>query len=90
MNFEKLKPINDLVLVKYESPKFETESGIIFQISATKMEKRPTEGEVLAIGGKVEEVKVGDKVKFENIRGYDLDDGLMLLGEKTIQGVVIE
>lgn len=83
-----MQPLGDLVLIKYEPPKFETESGIIFKVSKSVIHDRPTEGVVIAIGSKVEEVKVGDKVKFENIRGYDIADGLMLLGEKTILGIL--
>lgn len=88
IDISKFKPLGDLVLVEYEPVKLETESGIIFQ-TRRHFDDRPTEGKVIAAGSKVEEVKIGDWVKFENIRGYDLDDTHLLLGEKTILGILL-
>lgn len=88
IDISKFKPLGDLVLVEYEPVKLETESGIIFQ-TRKHFDDRPTEGKVIAIGDNVKEVQVGDIVKFENIRGYDIDDTHLLLGEKTILGILL-
>lgn len=87
IDIKKFKPLGDLVLVEFEPVKLETESGIIMQ-TRRHFNDRPTQGKVIAIGPKVEEISVGDCVKFENIRGYDIDETHLLLGYKTILGVI--
>lgn len=88
IDISKFKPLGDLVLVEYEPVKLETESGIIFQ-TRKHFDDRPTEGKVIAVGSGVKEVAPGDIVKFENIRGYDIDETHLLLGEKTILGILL-
>lgn len=89
IDISKFKPLGDLVLVEYEPLTLTTDSGIIYQVRK-HFDDRPTEGKVIAVGSGVKEVSVGDIVKFENIRGYDLDDTHLLLGEKTILGIIDE
>lgn len=87
VDISKFKPLGDLVLIEFEPVKLETESGIIFQ-TRKHFDDRPTQGKVIAKGSKVEDIEIGDTVVFENIRGYDLDDTHLLLGYKTILGVI--
>lgn len=87
IDIQKFKPLGDLVLIEFEPVKLETESGIILK-TRKHFDDRPTEGKVIAFGSKVEDLKIGDIVVFENIRGYDIDDTHLLLGIKTILGVI--
>lgn len=87
IDISKFKPLGDLVLVEFKPLDFKTESGIITKVKK-HFDDRPTEGKVIAMGSKVEDLKIGDIVVFENIRGYDIDDTHLLLGVKTILGVL--
>lgn len=87
IDISKFKPLGDLVLVEFEKLDFTTESGIIYK-TKKHFDDRPTEGKVIAKGSKVEGIEIGDIVKFENIRGYDIDETHLLLGAKTILGVL--
>ena len=87
-DYSKFKPLNDLVLVEYEPTKLTTDSGIIVKLRKEVVNDRPTEGIVIAKGSKVEGLNIGDKIKFENIRGYDLDSNHLLLGYETILGIL--
>ena len=87
MEIKNFKPLNDLVLVETEAPKLQTESGIILK-TQKDFTDRATQGKVIAIGSKVEDIDIGDVVKFENIRGYDIDENHILLGYKTILGIL--
>lgn len=88
IDYSKFKPLGDLVLIEYEPTKLTTESGIIIKTRKEVVNDRPTEGTIIAMGPKVEGLNIGDKVKFENIRGYDLDSTHLLLGYNTILGVL--
>lgn len=88
ISIEKFKPLQDFVLIEFEPNNFTTKSGIIYKITPEVVNDRPTEGKVIAIGPKVQEVKIGDTVKFEVIRGYDIDKTHLLLCEKTILGIL--
>lgn len=88
IDYSKFKPLGDLVLIEYEPTKFTTDSGIIVKLRKEVVNDRPTEGIVVAMGPKVEGLNIGDKVKFENIRGYDLDETHLLLGYETILGIL--
>jgi len=78
MNFMKLKPLNDHVVLKPATREEVTKSGIFLPDTGTK--ERPERGEVVAIGnGKLNDngqrapmsVKVGDVVIFKK---YSPDD----------------
>lgn len=82
---DQIKPLGDRVLLKPISQEEKTESGII--IPDTAKEKKPQEGEVLAVGpGKVNEqgeqvppqVEAGQRVMF---RKYGPDE--IEIGEET-------
>lgn len=68
-----IKPLGERVLIKQTEQEEVTKSGIVLPGTASK--EKPIIGEVLAVGSKIEEVKVGDKVIFEKYSGTELKDG---------------
>ena len=68
-----IKPLGKRILIKQTEQEEVTKSGIVLPGTASK--EKPIIGEVLAIGSKIEEVKVGDKVIFEKYSGTELKDG---------------
>ena len=68
-----IKPLGERVLIKQTEQKEVTKSGIVLPGTASK--EKPIIGEVLAVGSKIEEVKVGDKVIFEKYSGTEVKDG---------------
>ncbi len=72
----KIRPLNDKVAVKYikEEKEEKTEGGIVLPDTAKKDEKKPQQGEVIAIGNKVEDeadvkLSIGDRVVFDKYAG---------------------
>ena len=68
-----IKPLGERVLIKQTEQEEVTKSGIVLPGTASK--EKPIMGEVLAVGSKIEEVKVGDKVIFEKYSGTEVKDG---------------
>jgi len=68
-----IKPLGERVLIKQTKQEEVTKSGIVLPGTASK--EKPIIGEVLAVGSKIEEVKVGDKVIFEKYSGTEVKDG---------------
>ena len=68
-----IKPLGERVLIKQTEQEEVTKSGIVLPGTASK--EKPIIGEVLAVGRKIEEVKVGDKVIFEKYSGTEVKDG---------------
>ena len=68
-----IKPLGERVLIKQTEQEEVTKSGIVLPGTASK--EKPIIGEVLAVGSKIEEVKVGDKVIFEKYSGTEVQDG---------------
>ena len=68
-----IKPLGKRVLIKQVEQEEVTKSGIVLPGTASK--EKPIIGEVLAVGRKIEEVKVGDKVIFEKYSGTEVKDG---------------
>ena len=71
-----LRPLNDKVAVQYvkEEKEEKTESGIVLPDTAKEDEKKPQQGDVIAIGNKVNEeadvdLNVGDRVVFDKYAG---------------------
>ena len=87
MNF---KPFGDRVLVKVKEVENKTEGGIILPDNASK--DKPTEGEVIAIGGNPKGLEVGDIVMFSKYSGTEVtidgEDYLILETYKDIIGVI--
>ena len=68
-----IKPLGERVLIKQTEQEEVKKSGIVLPGTASK--EKPIIGEVLAVGSKIEEVKVGDKVIFEKYSGTEVKDG---------------
>ena len=68
-----IKPLGERVLIKQTKQEEVTKSGIVLPGTASK--EKPIIGEVLAIGVKVEDIKVGNKVIFEKYSGTEIKDG---------------
>ena len=68
-----IKPLGKRILIKQTQQEEVTKSGIVLPGTASK--EKPIIGEVLAVGRKIEEVKVGDKVIFEKYAGTEVKDG---------------
>lgn len=68
-----IKPLGERVLIKQTEQEEVTKSGIVLPGTASK--EKPIIGEVLAVGSKIEEVKIGDKVIFEKYSGTEVKDG---------------
>jgi len=67
----KIQPIGDKILIKTFEKELQTKSGILLVSSQDKEENFAT---VVAIGGKVEEIKVGDKIIYENFNAEKITD----------------
>jgi chaperonin GroES len=97
-NMEKIKPLNNRVLVKRFKAQT-SKGGIILPDTA---QEKPKEGEVVAIGpglrdeeGKIHPltVKVGDRVLFTSYAGTEIkntesDDEHLIMAEEDILGVL--
>ena len=82
----KIQPVSNNVLIRV-APQDKTDSGIYLPDSADK--ERPGEGVVEAIG-KVEEVKVGDKVLFVKHGHYEIkDEHKILISEDDILAKIL-
>ena len=68
-----IKPLGKRILIKQTQQEEVTKSGIVLPGRDSK--EKPIIGEVLAVGRKIEEVKVGDKVIFEKYSGTEVKDG---------------
>lgn len=68
-----IKPLGERVLIKQTEQEEVTKSGIVLPGTASK--EKPIIGEVLAIGAKVEDIIVGNKVIFEKYSGTEVKDG---------------
>lgn len=69
----RIKPLGKRILIKQTEQEEVTKSGIVLPGTASK--EKPIIGEVLAVGKKIEEVSVGDKVIFEKYAGTEVKDG---------------
>jgi chaperonin GroES len=96
---EKIKPLNNRVLVKRFRAQT-SKGGIILPETA---QEKPKEGEVVAVGpgtrdeeGKVHPlaVKIGDRVLFSSYAGTEIkdkssEDEFLILSEEDILGVLV-
>jgi len=87
MNF---KPFGDRILVKVKETENKTQGGIILPDNANK--EKPTEAEVVEIGGTPKNIEVGDTVLFSKYSGTQVtlegEDYLILETYKDILGVI--
>lgn len=90
MNFENIKPLRDLVLVRIErEPEVKSDSGILLKMTKSTVDDREMIGEIIAVGSD-SKLKVGTKILFEKYAGIDLDDELTMLRNETILGYFYE
>ena len=85
MNF---RPLGERVLVKRTEVENKTASGIYIPDNA---KEKPQTAEVVAIGNKVEDVKVGDTIVFEQYRGTEIKlegKDYLVLNVENIIGVM--
>lgn len=90
---QKVRPAHGTdVLVRATYPtEIKSESGIIISLTPEVVNDRPTKGEVIRVGSKVEEVKVGDIVAWDKTSGINLykedDVAYIILAEEKILGI---
>lgn len=90
MNFENIKPLKDLVLVRIErESEVKSDSGILLKMTKSAVDDREMIGEIVAVGPD-SKLKVGTKILFEKYAGIDLDDELTMLRNETILGYFYE
>lgn len=90
MNFENIKPLRDLVLVRIErEPEVKSDSGILLKMTKSAVDDREMIGEIIAVGPD-SKLKVGTKILFEKYAGIDLTDELTILRYETILGYFYE
>ena len=68
-----IKPLGERVLIKQTEQEEVTKSGIVLPGTASK--EKPIIGEVLAIGAKVDDIIVVNKLIFEKYSGTEVKDG---------------
>lgn len=68
LDFKKLTPLHDELIVRWEKPETTTASGLHIPEAYARIQSNFTRGEVLAIGSKVWDIKVGDIVWVEGHR----------------------
>ena len=81
---DKIKPINNRVLILPDAIKEKTESGIILTEIAPEIQDR---GTVINVGNKVEEIKKGDYVIYNPMQAIRLTNNnqeYLLFQENTI------
>lgn len=78
----KISPLRDLLLIKADKPKGETESGLLV---SEEWKSLPLTGEVLAIGPEVTAVKVGDRVGFNRYASEVLENDERLINERQLK-----
>lgn len=84
-----LKPIGERVLIRREGPTTMTAGGLHIPTSAQS--EKTMRGEILAVGSRVENVNVGERVMFAKRAGVECGlDGekYLLLREEDIIGVL--
>lgn len=90
MNFENIKPLKDLVLVRIErESEVKSDSGILLKMTKSAVDDREMIGEIIAVGSD-SKLKVGTKILFEKYAGIDLNDELTMLRFETILGYFYE
>lgn len=88
----KFQPMNDLVVIEKDKVKEKTSGGIILTNPKGQQED-PAYGHIVAVGSKVTDVNIGDRVMFSIFGGSPLDfEGQLyiLMSELEIMGVMDE
>lgn len=77
----KIKPARDIVLIKADKPKGESESGILI---SEEWKTLPLTGKILAVGPDVTSVKVGDRVGFNRYASIILENDNRLINQRQL------
>lgn len=77
----KILPTRDILLIKADKPKGESESGLLI---AQEWKTLPLTGEVLAVGPEVTAVQVGDRVGFNRYASTILEGDDRLINERQL------
>lgn len=84
-----LKPLEDHVVLVLEKVERTTQSGIIL---TSEDKEKPAIGKVVAIGPKVEEIKVDDKVIYQSYSGTKVkleDEEYLIVEAKKILAKIV-
>lgn len=77
----KISPTRDVILIKADTPRQQTDSGILLD---EQWKTLPLTGEVLATGPDVTSVQVGDRVGFNRYASIVLEDDERLIKERHL------
>ena len=84
----KIKPIGNRVAIRQKSAEQTTASGLIIPTDA---QEKPQQGEVIAIGSKVEDIAVGDTAIYSKYAGTSLTLGseeYLVMSEEDVFAVL--
>lgn len=84
----KIKPIGNRVAIRQKAAEQTTASGLIIPNDA---QEKPQQGEVIAIGSKVEDIAVGDTVIYSKYAGTSLTLGseeYLVMSEEDVFAVL--
>jgi len=84
----KIKPIGNRVAIRQKAAEQTTASGLIIPNDA---QEKPQQGEVVAIGSKVEDIAVGDTVIYSKYAGTSLtlgSDEYLVMSEEDVFAVL--
>jgi chaperonin GroES len=84
----KIKPIGNRVAILQKSAEQVTASGLVIPTTA---QEKPQQGEIIAIGSKVEDIAVGDTVIYSKYAGTSLTIGnveYLVLSEEDVFAVL--
>ncbi|MFW5985094.1 MAG: co-chaperone GroES [Halanaerobiaceae bacterium] len=94
----KIRPLNDKVAVKYvkEEKEEKTEGGIVLPDTAKEDEKKPQQGEIIALGNQVGaevdvDLDIGDIVVFDKYAGSKVnvdDEEYVILSVEDVLAVI--
>jgi len=73
------------LLVKMPKTQERTDLGIYIPECE---QEGPQEGIVMGVGDNTMEVVVGDRVLFDEYAGLEVEDGVLILEERDLQGVI--
>jgi co-chaperonin GroES (HSP10) len=76
-----MKLLRNLVTIRRIEKENKTESGIIMSIQP---QEKSNEGIVENVGAKVLELKVGQKVRFKDHFGHEIEPGLLMMKEDDV------
>jgi len=89
MSQNKIKPIGNRVAILQKSAEQVTASGLVIPTTA---QEKPQQGEVVAVGSKVEDIAVGDNVIYSKYAGTTLTingEEYIVLSEEDVFAVLL-